>query len=141
MKSPGENAGTFISEDADFNGSLKFGRTLHVDGRLKGDITSSGVLTVGRPGNVKAQIKVGSVSVDGKIEGNIEAQDRIELRATAQIFGDIKGSRLVIEEGVTFVGHCDVNAQKLSSEGPPEAKPEPKKKEEKAKGAKQFSLE
>ncbi|MFC2149760.1 polymer-forming cytoskeletal protein, partial [Candidatus Auribacterota bacterium] len=65
-------------------------------------------------------INVGNIISEGKIYGNISAQDKIELRGNAQLFGDIQAQRLVITEGVIFVGKSDVNPNKKTEEPVPE---------------------
>ncbi len=100
---------TVISSDAVFKGSIKFEGTLKIDGKFQGDIISKGTLYIGKSGEVKATIKAKSVIIEGKVNGNIHADNRVELRSSAKLVGDIKASRLVIEEGVMFVGNCDVN--------------------------------
>jgi cytoskeletal protein CcmA (bactofilin family) len=100
---------TVLSSDVEFKGSLKFKNNLRIDGKFEGDITSPGMLHIGESGQLKGEISVGDASVEGKIHGNIVAGGKVELRSTAQLFGDVKAARLVINEGVTFVGKCDVN--------------------------------
>lgn len=107
---------TVISPDAEFKGSLKFKDSLRIDGTFEGEIDSQGTLFVGKTGNVKAEVHVGNVIVEGKIEGNVTCEDKIELRATAKMFGDIQAARLTIAEGVNIVGKCSVSTQKPSSE-------------------------
>jgi len=108
---------TVISPDAEFKGSLKFKDSLRIDGVFEGEIESQGTLFVGKTGTVKAEIHVGNVIVEGKIEGNVTCDDKIELRATAKMFGDIQAARLTIAEGVNIVGKCSVTVQKSPSEG------------------------
>ena len=105
---------TVISPDAEFKGSLKFKDSLRIDGSFEGEIDSQGTLFVGRPGLVKAEIHVGNIIVEGKIEGNIICDDKIDLRSTAKIFGDIQAVRLTIAEGVNIVGKCSVSTEKQS---------------------------
>ena len=106
---------TVISPDAEFKGSLKFKDSLRIDGSFEGEIDSQGTLFVGRPALVKAEIHVGNIIVEGKIEGNIICDDKIDLRSTAKIFGDIQAVRLTIAEGVNIVGKCSVSTEKPSS--------------------------
>lgn len=101
--------GTVLSADVEFKGSLTFEGSLRVDGKFEGDISSPGTIHIGESGDVKAEITVGCAVVEGKIQGNITAEKKVELLSTAQLFGDIKASQLVINEGVTIVGKCDVN--------------------------------
>jgi len=101
--------GTIFSNDAEFKGSLSFKGNLRIDGKFEGEINSSGTMHVGPDGEVKAEVNVGNSVIEGKLTGNITAQDKIELRSSAKLFGDIKATRLIINEGVVFVGKCEVN--------------------------------
>jgi cytoskeletal protein CcmA (bactofilin family) len=107
-----DGGGTLLSADAEFKGSLKFGDELRVDGSFEGEMTSDGTVHVGPDGDVKADIKVGNAVVEGKVNGNITASDRVELRATAKMIGDIKAAKMIVEEGVVFVGRCEVSSDK-----------------------------
>ena len=102
-------SGTVLSNDAEFKGSLSFKGNLRIDGKFEGEINSSGTMHIGPDGELKAEVNVGSSIVEGKVTGNITAQDKIELRSSAKLFGDIKATRLIINEGVVFVGKCEVN--------------------------------
>lgn len=103
-----EEAVTTLGEDTEFSGTMKFGKTLKILGKFEGDLASEGSLIIGRTGQVKAEIKVGSVIIEGKVTGNITASDLIDLRSTAELTGDIQSAKLKIEEGVLFVGRSDV---------------------------------
>jgi cytoskeletal protein CcmA (bactofilin family) len=59
------------------------------------------------------------VVVRGKVHGNISAREKIEIKSKAELFGDIRASKLVIEEGVTYVGKTEVNPNKVSPSAPP----------------------
>ena len=52
--------------------------------------------------------------VRGKINGNINAKEKIEIKSKAELFGDIRATKLVVEEGVTFVGKTEVNPNKVA---------------------------
>ena len=137
VKSHGELKETVISPDAEFKGSLKFKDSLRIDGHFDGEIDSKGTLFVGKSGNVKAEINVGNIVVEGKIEGNVTCQDKIELRSTAKMFGDIQAARLTIAEGVNIMGKCSVSVEKpLPEASRPEKPPRPdfkKGRDERAK--------
>ena len=111
---------TVLSSDVEFKGSLSFKNNLRIDGKFEGDISSPGMLRVGESGEIKGEISVGNATVEGKIHGNVVAGGKVELRSKAQLFGDVKAARLVINEGVTFVGQCDVNpsASKIEALNP-----------------------
>ncbi len=116
---PTDNNRTNLCSDVEIKGSIMFKDYLRLDGKFEGDIQSGGTLIVGENGVVKAEIQVGNLIVEGKIYGNVVATDKLELRSTAQLFGDIKATRLVIAEGVVFVGKSDVNpSQKIEKLNP-----------------------
>ncbi|MDP8262890.1 MAG: polymer-forming cytoskeletal protein [Candidatus Ancaeobacter aquaticus] len=123
--SPSQSSGrvenkTNLCSDVEFKGTLIFKDFLRLDGKFEGEISSPGTLIIGSNGTIKADINVGNVIAEGKVYGNITAQDKIELRGNAQLFGDIKASRIVITEGVVFVGKCDVNPNNSVEDSAPE---------------------
>jgi cytoskeletal protein CcmA (bactofilin family) len=98
-----------LSADTEFRGALAFSGSLEMNGRLEGTIDSEdGTLTVGEDAVIKGEIRVHNAIVFGKVQGNITANGRIELRGPAQVFGDLRAMRIVVEEGVVFVGRSDV---------------------------------
>ena len=104
---PGEFA-TVIGADAHFKGELSFQGGVRIDGQFEGAISTPGVVLVSREGRLKAEVKAGSIVVEGSIEGNVVVEDRAELRATAHLHGDLKAAKLLAVEGATFVGRCEV---------------------------------
>ncbi len=99
-----------LTQDADIKGTIKFGQTMRIDGSFEGDlITDNGDLVVGKTGTVKANVKVKSAVVEGQIDGNIKASDKVELKKSAHLIGDLQAKTLVMEEGVILVGTCNVN--------------------------------
>ncbi len=97
-----------LSSDVEIKGTVKFADDLVVDGKIEGEITSDGNLTVGENARLKAEIKTGTVVVYGKVHGNITATSRVELKASAEVVGDIKTKTLSIEAGAIFVGKSTV---------------------------------
>ena len=116
---PNTNSKNVLNSDVEVKGTLKFSGELTFDGKVDGDINSDGILTLGDNAVVKGTIDVGSVVVRGKITGNIVAKDKIELKAKTELFGDVRSAKLVIEEGVTFVGKTEVNPNKVAPTTPP----------------------
>jgi len=124
---PNPNSKNILNSDVEIRGTLKFAGELTFDGKVEGDINSDGILNLGDNANVKGTIDVGSVVVRGKITGNVIAKDKIELKAKTELFGDVRAAKLVIEEGVTFVGKTEVNPNKVSPTAPPVRASEPAK--------------
>ncbi len=108
-----------LNSDVEIKGTLKFTGELTFDGKVDGDINSEGTLNLGDNAVVKGTVDVGSVVVRGKITGNVIAKDKIDIKAKTELFGDIRAAKLVIEEGVTFVGKSEVNPNKVSPSVPP----------------------
>lgn len=97
-----------LSSDVEIKGNVKFSNDLVVDGKIEGEISSEGNLTVGENARLKTEIKTSTVTVYGKVHGNITATDRVELKSGAEVVGDIKAKTLCIEAGAIFVGKSTV---------------------------------
>jgi cytoskeletal protein CcmA (bactofilin family) len=82
-----------------------------LNGKFRGELISSDTLLVGETGEVQAEVQVGVAIVSGQIRGNITARERVELRATARVFGDIATPVLILEEGVVFDGRCKMQGE------------------------------
>ena len=111
-----------LSSDVEIKGNLKFSGELTMEGKLEGEVNTDGVLHLGETGAVNGNVNANSVIVRGKINGNLIAKDKIEIKSKAEVFGDIRAAKLVIEEGVTFVGKTEVNPNKVA----PTAAPTPR---------------
>jgi cytoskeletal protein CcmA (bactofilin family) len=120
---PGKNV---LGSDVEIKGNLKFTGELTFEGKLDGEIQTDGVLILGDSAVVSGNINAQSVVVRGKITGNVNAKEKIEIKAKAELFGDIRATKLVVEEGVTFVGKTEVNPNKVSPTAQPRP-PEPPK--------------
>jgi cytoskeletal protein CcmA (bactofilin family) len=108
------NAKNVLASDVEIKGNIKFSGELSFDGKLEGEIHTDGILTLGDSAAVNGNITAQSVIVRGKVNGNVNAKEKIEIKAKAELFGDIRATKLVVEEGVTFVGKTEVNPNKLS---------------------------
>src|SRR5437762_6288126 len=126
-----------LSSDVDIKGSIKFQKELLIDGKVEGEINSDGVLTIGENADIRGEIKTKSITVYGKVQGNITVGERCELKSRCTLQGDLKAARLVIEEGATFIGKSEVTSGTASkSAPPPPARPEIVRNEEPAAPAK-----
>jgi len=108
-----------LNADVELQGTLRFSGELTFDGKLDGDINSDGTLNLGDNAAIKGNINVNTIVMRGKVTGNVTAKDKIDIKPGTELFGDIRTSRLVIEEGVTFVGQTEVNPNKLTPTAPP----------------------
>ncbi len=94
--------GTVVSGDIETTGNLR------IEGRVVGNIRSKAKVFVGDTGQVTGHIFSQGAEVEGKIEGNLEVSDKLVLRATAVVEGDILASKLIVEDGATWRGRCQV---------------------------------
>src|ERR1043166_3505727 len=123
-----------LSSDVEIKGSIKFQKELLIDGKVEGEINSDGVLTIGENADIRGEIKTKSITVFGKVQGNITVAERCELKAKCTLQGDLKAARLVIEEGATFIGKSEVTSGTAPAK-PMTGRPEIVRHDEPAKAA------
>jgi cytoskeletal protein CcmA (bactofilin family) len=123
MSTTNNDSKNFLNSDVEVKGTLRFGGELTFDGKLEGDIQSDGTLHLGDNAAIKGNISANSVVVRGKVNGNVTAKEKIDIKSKTEMFGDIRAARLVMEEGVTFVGQTEVNPNKVSPAAPRPGEP------------------
>ncbi len=101
-----------IAHSSRFEGKITSPGSLRVDGQVNGDISLAGDLVVGANGDITGNVEAQTVTVGGKISGNITAKAKLLLENKARIKGDIRASKLVIDEGAMFDGKCDMSGDK-----------------------------
>jgi cytoskeletal protein CcmA (bactofilin family) len=98
-----------IGKSVIIKGELSGSEDLYIDGQVEGTIElRNNSLTIGPNGQVKADVNAKGVTIQGKLEGNITASDRLELRKSAITVGDISTQRITIEDGAYFKGKVNV---------------------------------
>jgi cytoskeletal protein CcmA (bactofilin family) len=111
-----------IGKSVMVKGELSGSEDLVVDGEVEGSIALRGQsLTVGPNGRVRANIEARNVVLHGRVDGDIHASDRVELRKSASLSGDITTARISIEDGAYFKGTIDIQ----KPEPAPKAEPRP----------------
>jgi cytoskeletal protein CcmA (bactofilin family) len=97
----------FVGNGTVLTGETTFQAMLRVDGHLTGRVSSDvGTLVIGGTGRVDANILVAAAVINGTVNGDIIAQDRVELGRSARVVGNIQSPRLMIEDGAVFEGSC-----------------------------------
>ena len=113
---------SFLGSDGIIKRTIEFEKTIRLDGRVQGKILSdSGTVIVGEKAVVQADINVDVVIIMGKVNGTIDARDRIEVYPPGRIVGDIQAPTVLIESGVVFNGNCTMKSPKVSVTKPNEA--------------------
>lgn len=110
-----------LNSDVSVVGILRFTDDLLVDGTVEGEITSDGELTVGANatiqagGQTKVAVRTRSAIIHGRVSGDVVVTDRVELSSTAELVGDVTASKISIQEGAVFIGHCMVGVATASA--------------------------
>jgi len=115
----GNDLTAFIDEASEIEGKYTFSGTVMLNGRFTGEISSKDTLIIGEKGVVNATIRAGIVLVNGEVVGNILGGERVELRGSARVIGDVEAPVVVLEEGVLFQGHCRMTKVNPNTEGLP----------------------
>ncbi|HEY2861491.1 MAG TPA: polymer-forming cytoskeletal protein [Terracidiphilus sp.] len=111
-----DNGAARIGKSIVIRGEVKGGEDLTIDGRVEGTVTlAENRLTIGPNANVAADLSARDVLVQGRVQGNIAATGRVELRAGCTVEGDVRAFRLAIEDNAVVRGKVDL------SQGAPKA--------------------
>ena len=98
-----------IGKSVVVKGELSGSEDLMIDGEVEGSITLRGqTLTVGPNGRVRANVEARNVILHGRLDGDIHASDRVDLRKSASLTGNIATARISIEDGAFFKGGIDI---------------------------------
>lgn len=111
----------YIDEGSEIEGKYRFSGTLMLNGKFSGEIQTQDTLIIGEKGVVNAIVRAGTVIISGEVVGNVNATERVELRGTARVFGDVEAPVVIVEEGVLFEGHCRMNKGRVDGPAPRDA--------------------
>jgi cytoskeletal protein CcmA (bactofilin family) len=108
-----------IGKSLVIKGEVTGSESLYIDGRVEGSINLPGNrVTVGRNGVVNANVTAREIVVIGKVRGNLQASDRVDIRNEGSLTGDVIAQRISIEDGAFFKGGIDIRkpGQKANGE-------------------------
>ena len=98
---------TIVGNESTVTGELNIKGTLRVDGIIEGDIFADWVI-VGETGRINGNVKSRGMVVGGRVEGNIEASEIVELKGKGEVVGEISTAKLAMSEGALFEGHSSM---------------------------------
>ena len=114
---------TIIGPGTELEGNIHTNESVRVDGKIKGEISAESVF-VGESGAVLGDISANNVTISGRVKGNVSAASVLELLPSGQVLGDIRTNKLIISDGGSFEGNCQmVKADGQVIELRPEALP------------------
>jgi len=104
-----------ISKGLSIKGEITGTESLYIDGKVEGSVSLAGNrVTVGRNGQVAANVTAREVVILGKIRGNVTASDRVDIRAEGALSGDVTAARISIEDGAYFKGGIDIRKAEVA---------------------------
>jgi cytoskeletal protein CcmA (bactofilin family) len=109
---PRSGAGSFIGRTMNIKADITSDEDVTVEGRVKGNIIVSKTLTIGKSGNVSADMEAAVVRIIGIAKGNIIASDKVEILSQGRYTGNIQSQKLVVAEGAVLNGHINQEQKK-----------------------------
>jgi cytoskeletal protein CcmA (bactofilin family) len=91
---------------------------MRLHGKLEGKVNTPGRLHIAKEAKMQADVDAGAITVEGDVHGNLSANDRIELKQSARYEGELRSSRLVVDEGAILVGHVTVGPDAVKNRPP-----------------------
>lgn len=114
---PNKDPRVVVGAGATFDGLLAFWGLARVEGRVTGEIAADGVLEVGPDAIVSARIDVDALVVEGLVEGEVLARDRVEVRAGGRVTASVRTPKLVLDEGGSLEGRLVMTGAQAPREG------------------------
>lgn len=105
---------TMVGKDTVLNGTLQSRGSVRIDGTFQGEINSQGDLIIGEDAQVKACVDCANIIIAGRLDGNVCAKGKLELRSTGVMIGDVEAGTVSVEEGAVIKGYCII---KTSEDG------------------------
>lgn len=116
--------GALLGKTIQIQGELTGEEDLTIDGQLRGTIhLPNQRLTVGPLGKIQANVTAREVVVYGQLHGNIQVQDRVEIKKSGSVLGDMKLARISIEDGAYFKGNIDIQVKPAAMQAAGAASP------------------
>lgn len=101
---------TTIASGTIIDGNIKIDGDLRLEGNVKGTVMSKGKVIVGTTGKIEGDVLCQHAEISGKVNGKLQIADILFLKSNAQVDGDIKTGKLVMESGVIFNGNCTMGS-------------------------------
>jgi cytoskeletal protein CcmA (bactofilin family) len=100
---------SLVGTGAVFEGKIRTDGGIRIDGKVIGDVHAKTSAVIGPEGTLEGNLAARNVSVSGRVHGNLTALEKLTLETKSIVSGDIRAARLVVDEGSTFDGKCDMS--------------------------------
>ena len=114
--------GTFFGPNVTIDGTVSGSESVLIEGTVRGKINLTNDLRIGTKARVEATVHAKNVTIEGKLNGDVSADDRVELIASATVDGNIKAPKIIVAEGARFRGSVDMGSAKPAAEAASTAK-------------------
>lgn len=109
--SSGSSTINTLVEGTTAEGTITTQNDLRVDGQVNGTIHCGGKLIIGASGFVDGEVTCTNAVIEGKFSGNLKVQEILDVRETANVTGEIKTGKLLVQNGAIFTGNCDMGGR------------------------------
>jgi cytoskeletal protein CcmA (bactofilin family) len=120
QQNPAQDQINLVGKGTVFEGTVRAENDVRASGQVIGTLRVEGKAMISESGSVDGEIIATNADVAGRVQGDIEIEERLVLKSTARVEGNIETDRLVVEEGAEFTGECKMGTP-VSVNGEPEA--------------------
>jgi cytoskeletal protein CcmA (bactofilin family) len=114
MKQNLEENSVFLGKNSVFEGKMTFEGVFRVDGKVEGEIFHSGTLIMSETAVIKGKVEVDALILNGIVEGEVNAKERVEIHSRGKLYGTILTPVLVIEDGGILEGNCKMGLNPIT---------------------------
>jgi cytoskeletal protein CcmA (bactofilin family) len=102
---------SLVGAGTTIEGKVKTDGSMRIDGKVVGDVTAKANVTIGGTGIVEGTVTAANIALAGRVQGTLIATEKLVLENKSVIRGDIRASKLVVDEGAVFDGQCAMSSQ------------------------------
>lgn len=111
VEGPATTAGTVVGANITIDGTVSGSEPVLIEGTVRGKVNLTADLRIGTKARVEATLHARNVVIEGKLQGDVSADDRVELVAGSTVDGNIKAPKIVVAEGAKFRGSVDMGSK------------------------------
>lgn len=100
------------------NGEINAESSIRIDGKLKGKLKCKSTVTIGQSGEIDGDMEANNANVSGKIKGSVIVKQKLVLESTSALIGELKASKLIVDEGAVFDGTSHMGNGEHASSSP-----------------------